>query len=70
MQKHEIKRLLSIRKDREYELLEQVVVSNFPKDRVIMVLVLQALHHLYPDGISSWFGSKQRICRHPKRVKG
>jgi hypothetical protein len=26
------------------------------KDRVIMVLVLQALYHLYPDGISIWFG--------------
>jgi hypothetical protein len=62
--KHEIKRLSSLKRERAVGAGRQFKL--IVKDRVIMVLVLQALHNLHPDGISLWFGSKQCMQRYTK----
>jgi hypothetical protein len=54
--KHEIKRLSSRKEIRERAVGAGRHFKLLVKDRVIMVLVLQTLHHLYPDGISLRFG--------------
>ena len=67
--KYEMKRLSS-RKDNRRKRERAVGAGRhfklIVKDRVIMVLVLQALHNLHPDGISLWFGSKQCMQRYTK----
>jgi hypothetical protein len=62
--KHEIKRLSSLKRERAVGAGRHFKL--IVKDRVIMVLVLQALHKLHPDGISLWFGSKQCMQRYTK----